>query len=66
MTSAPGFTLTATIRASDKWITLDGEKIFTINEFGALWPPYRRAHLPAAWLHGLRRGCRLSLGCATP
>jgi hypothetical protein len=54
------------IHASDEWITLDSEKIFTVDEFGALWPPCRRAHLPATWLHGLRRGCRRLPGRAMP
>jgi hypothetical protein len=55
-----------TIRALDKWITLDVEKIFTVDKFGALWPPCHHAHLPATWLHGLRRGCHHSLGRAMP
>jgi hypothetical protein len=27
------------IHASDKWITLGGQKIFSAYEFGALWSP---------------------------
>jgi hypothetical protein len=43
---ALGFTPAAIIRASDKWITLGSQKIFSADEFGALWPPCCCAHLP--------------------
>jgi hypothetical protein len=44
---ALGFTPAATIRATDKWITLGSQKIFSADEFGALWPPCCYAHLPS-------------------
>jgi hypothetical protein len=46
VTHALRFTPAAMIRASDKWITLGSQKIFSTDEFGALWPPCCRAHLP--------------------
>jgi hypothetical protein len=52
--------VTATIRALDKLIALGSEKIFTVDEFGTLWPLCHLIHLPATWPSGCRRGVRHS------